>query len=615
MTRPTDPYAFDPDAHADRLVPLIEALRAAPPLQGDDYNQLIRRHPPATGGAFSKTQILRGFRQFRTRYDWGDEAPFLAKVRLKPVRTLSGVAPVTVLTKPFPCPGKCVFCPNDVRMPKSYLSREPGAQRAAQHRFDPYAQTLGRLLAYHGNGHRVDKVEMIVLGGTWSFYPEDYQVWFIKRCFDAMNDFSSELALHWPELAPGPLGFETIDEIDGRLLNEGGETTYNKAIAAYLRDHLDGRLLDHEESASWAALDAVHRRNETAEARCVGLVLETRPDHLDVAEAIRLRRLGATKIQIGIQSLDDGVLAQNKRGHTVEESRRAMALLRGFGFKLHVHWMPNLLGSTPEMDAVDFPRLFDDPALRPDELKIYPCSLIETAELMRFYDDGSWRPYEHDELLGLLEGCLLKVPEYCRVTRVIRDIPGDDIVDGNQTTNFREVVERSLTERGQRSRDIRAREIRGRAFDGGEVRLEPIPYASRVDDGSTVGEAEEFFLQWVVGEVPDDRIVGFCRLSLPSKAVACDEIRDSAMIREVHVYGGVVAFGDGAGDAGSGRSQHRGLGRRLVEEAARIATERGYRDLAVISAIGTREYYRGLGFEDGPLYLHRRLATARAAAD
>ena len=609
MTRPTDPYAFDPEAHAPQLVPLIEALRAAPPLRGDDYNQLVRQHPPATGGAFSKTQILRGFRQFRERYGWGDEAPFLAKVRLKPVRTLSGVAPVTVLTKPFPCPGKCVFCPNDVCMPKSYLSREPGAQRAAQHRFDPYAQTLGRLLAYHGNGHRVDKVEMIILGGTWSFYPEDYQVWFVKRSFDAMNDFSASMALDWPELPGGPLDFASIEEIDGRAID--GDAAYNQVVGAYLREHLDGRLLDTAESATWDELDAAHRRNETAEARCVGLVLETRPDHLDVAEATRLRRLGATKVQIGIQSLDDEVLALNKRGHTVEESRLAMALLRGFGFKLHVHWMPNLLGSTPERDAEDFPRLFDDPALRPDELKIYPCSLIETAELMRFYERGDWRPYDHDELLALLEGCLLQVPDYCRVTRVIRDIPGDDIVDGNQTTNFREVVERSLREKGRRSRDIRAREIRGRAFDAADVRLVQVEVATRVGDG----DGEEIFLQLVVGEAPEDRIVGFCRLSLPAAPVACDEIRDSAMIREVHVYGGVVALGDEAGGAGSGRSQHRGLGRRLVEEAARIAVERGYRDLAVISAIGTREYYRGLGFEDGPLYLHRRLGERLGGAD
>lgn len=596
-------YAFDPDAHEAELVPLIEALRAAPAPLGEDYHQIVRRFPPRAGGAFSKSQILHGFRRFRERYGWHDEAELAAKVRMKPIRTLSGVAPVTVLTKPYPCPGKCIFCPNDVRMPKSYLSREPGAQRAAQFRFDPYAQTLGRLLAYYGNGHRVDKVEMIILGGTWSFYPEAYQVWFVKRCFDAMNDFSADLADERPELARGRLDYASIDEIDGRLLEEGAETTYNKAVSGYLREHLDGALLDHEESATWDELEAAHRANETAEARCVGLVLETRPDHLDLAEAERLRRLGATKVQVGLQSLDDVVLAKNKRGHDAAASRRALALLRGFGFKLHVHWMPNLLGSTPASDAEDFDRLFADPALRPDELKIYPCSLIETAELMRFYESGDWRPYEQDELLELLESCLLRVPEYCRVTRVIRDIPGDDIVDGNQTTNFREVAERSLEDKGLRSRDIRAREIRGRAFDPETSRLEPMRYETRVAERSEQGE--EIFLQVVVGEEPEDRIVGFCRLSLPAGPVDLEEIRESAMIREVHVYGGVVAL---EGEAAGGRSQHRGLGRKLVEEAARLAAARGFADLAVISAIGTREYYRGLGFVDGPLYLHRRLS-------
>ncbi|MEM9594037.1 MAG: tRNA uridine(34) 5-carboxymethylaminomethyl modification radical SAM/GNAT enzyme Elp3 [Acidobacteriota bacterium] len=585
---------FDLAEHRDRLVPLIRELRAEASLDRETYQRILRRHPPATGGAFSKSEIIRSFRALAGDEGWEEGEAFVARVRMKPIRTASGVAPVTVLTKPYPCPGKCVFCPNDVRMPKSYLSREPGAQRAAQHRFDPYGQTLGRLLTYFHNGHAIDKVELIVLGGTWSFYPEPYQIWFIKRCFDAMNDFDPAMVEALPaqldRAAEAELSFEAVgEEVDGRAFDR----TYNQVVAAYLRGNLGGRLVSEEESAAWDDLEEAHRRNEGALARCVGLVLETRPDHLPEDEVERLRRLGCTKVQIGIQSLSDRVLEVNARGHNVAATHRAMNLLRRAGFKLHAHWMPNLLGADPESDLVDFARLFDDPAVRPDELKIYPCSLIETAELMRYYSSGEWQPYGDDDLLELLVGCFRRVPPYCRVTRVIRDIPGDEIVDGNQVTNLREVAERELSRRGDRSRDIRAREIRGEPVRAEALSLEPVAY------GTSAGE--EVFFQFVT---PDDRIVGFSRLLLPSSEAFLEEIRSSALLREVHVYGQVVGVGRHAGDAGAGRSQHLGLGRRLVAAAAERARGAGFGDLAVISAVGTRDYYRGLGFVDGALYQH-----------
>ena len=593
--------SFDPEQHAETLVPMLEELRRLDRLDGSTYNQLVRRYPRQGGGSYSKSELIRAYRRFAPRFGWQDGQAFIARLRMKPIRTLSGVAPVTVLTKPFPCPGKCIFCPSDVRMPKSYLSREPGAQRAAQHRFDPYGQTMGRLLTYHHNGHLVDKVELIVLGGTWSSYPESYQVWFILRCFEAMNDFRAEFAEQLPHDLRGNIDFEQLEEeVDGASLTR----SYNEVVRGFLRDRLGGRLVEEGESATWSQLEQAHRENERAEARCVGLVLETRPDHVTPKEVVRLRRLGATKIQIGIQTLDDEILARNGRGHDVAASRRSLALLRGAGFKLHVHWMPNLLGASPESDAVDFQRLFDDSEIRPDELKVYPCSLIETAELMRFYQSGEWRPYEREELAELLEGCLLSVPEYCRVTRVIRDIPGDDIVDGNKTTNFRQVVEQRLEKQGQSSRDIRAREIRRGRVDPSELELVAHVYSTSV--------GEEHFLQFVT---PDDRLAGFCRLSLPTKPADIDEIRHAAMIREVHVYGGVSAIGDDPESALGGRTQHRGLGRRLVEEAAGRARAAGFSSLAVISAIGTRDYYRRLGFGDRSLYQVRELESDQAPRD
>jgi elongator complex protein 3 len=262
--------------------------------------------------------------------------------------------------------------------------------------------------------------------------------------------------------------------------------------------------------------------------------------------------------------------------------------------------MPNLYGSSPAADLEDFQRIFNDPGLKPDELKIYPCSLIASAELMKHYEDGSWQPYSHEELLDVVTGALQATPEYCRLTRVIRDIPGTDIVDGNKLTNFRELAERSLEERGLASRDIRAREVRDSDVRRDELELRRHEFATSL--------GSEIFLQFVT---PEDRLAGFLRLSLPDEAVEMDEIRDSAMIREVHVYGRLVEIGQ----RDSGRSQHLGLGRSLIEAATEIATERGFHSLAVISSIGTREYYRGLGFEDGPLYQHLELIQSVSGAE
>lgn len=580
-----------------RLAGAIEALMAHDGLvDAAAMNTILRRFSTPTG-VFSKSQLIRGFRLLKARRGWSDDAGFVASLRMKPVRTLSGVAPVTILTKPFPCPGRCIFCPSDVRMPKSYLSREPGAQRAAQHAFDPYAQTLGRLLSLHHTGHAVDKVELIILGGTWSFYPERYQRWFVCRAFDAMNDFAVASAAsdggRAVDLGHGPIDWQALaEEVDG-CATAGGD--YNRVVRRFLAAQAPASEAQAAESVPWPVLEAAQRINERAAARCVGLVVETRPDHLDQAEVERIRRLGATKVQIGFQSLDDGVLAQNHRGHDVAATRRAMRLLRAAGFKLHAHWMPNLYGSDPQRDRVDFRRIWENEDFRPDELKIYPCSLIESAQLMRYYRDGRWQPYDTETLTALLADCLAMVPAYCRVTRMIRDIPGDDIVTGNKTTNLRQVVEQRLAADGRRSRDIRAREIRSRAIGEAALRLAVEAYETSVGD--------ERFLQLVTAS---GRLCGFLRLCLPRRPVDLAEIAGSAMIREVHVYGRLAAL-DAAG-AGEARAQHRGLGRRLVEEAAEIATAGGFTDLAVISSVGTRDYYRGLGFHDGPLYQHRRLA-------
>lgn len=599
---------LDLEKHRESLLKILHEVTARPDMPRRQLDQLLRENSKGTDGMYSRDELIAAYREMAGSALPPFEQAVLERLRRKPVRTSSGVTPVTVLTKPFPCPGECIFCPNDVRMPKSYLSDEPGAQRAEQNSFDPYLQTYTRLLSYHNTGHPTDKLEVIILGGTWSFYPESYQIWFVKRIFDAMHDFGDGIdqrqAVEDALKQVSQLHPErnvTAVTIDGRAIDR----RYNAVVQMVYKDEMlrsydlaqaiargERERSPVDEYATWDELEAAHHQNESAPCRCVGLVIETRPDHISVEEVLRARRLGCTKVQIGFQSLSDDVLRLNKRGHTVAASRRAVKLLRQAGFKIHAHWMPNLYGSSPEADIDDYRRMFDDPDFRPDELKVYPCSLIESAELMQRYEDGSWQPYTHDQLLHVLTESFRLTPEYCRLTRVIRDIPSTDIVVGNQMTNFRQVVERELAKHGERSRDIRAREVRFKSVDMDDLSLDGLWYTS--------GCSDEVFLQYIT-EGRD--IAGFLRLSLPKEPPITDELTDAAMIREVHVYGQSLEIGVNE----TGRAQHLGLGTKLIERAAEIASERGYKRLAVISAIGTREYYRKRGFVDGNLYQARLL--------
>lgn len=541
------------------------------PLAPAALDRILRQHPRRGKGFWSRREILDAWRaspeRWRERLGGHDLARFLRK---KPVRSLSGVAVVTVFTAPHPCPGRCIFCPADVRMPKSYLPEEPGCQRAAAHGFDPYLQTWHRVETLARNGHVVDKIELLVLGGTFSAYPEPYRRWFVARCLDALSDHG---AGHGPSAraAVAPEGPETPrpEAVRGR---------YNEWVTRLRGAGLAG-------TASEADLGRALAANETARVRCVGLTVETRPDRVDEAEVLRLRRLGVTRVQLGYQSTRDRILRLNRRGHDVEASRRATTRLRRAGFKVQAHVMLNLAGATPESDLADYRRVFSDPGLVPDEVKLYPTSLLETAELVELHRAGRWRPYPEEVLLDLVAECLAATPPTCRLARVIRDIPSTSILAGSRTTNLRERAEALLREQGRPARDIRSREVRGRPPPSGALSL-------RVRSHTTRSSQELFFE--VSG--PGEELAGFARLSLPTRPGFVPEIEDHALLRELHVYGEVARLG------GSGAVQHGGLGRRLVAACAAEAARRGFRALSVISAVGTRPYYRALGFRDGPLY-------------
>ena len=591
------------------ILQIVAAIKAAErPLDAAWLERLLRRINRTSHDAtrrVAKRRLLPYYLHVRESdhahwESWGiDEAceqQLLRLLKVKPRRTASGVATITVITKPWPCSSDCLYCPNDVRMPKSYLSDEPACQRAERNFFDPYLQVRSRLVALSEMGHVVDKVELIVLGGTWSDYPEPYQLWFVSELFRAVSDFGGSPTGDHPEerdrryRACGHT-YDT-DELARRTVDlqkevDAGRLSYNEAIGC-----INGQRARREsaawQQASWDDLIREHTRNEDSAHRVVGLTIETRPDLITPESARTMRHLGCTKIQMGIQSLNQTILDANERRVSVSQIAEAFRVLRLAGFKIQIHFMANLLGATPEADAADYRRLVSDPRFLPDEVKLYPCCLVESARLRSCYEDGSWAPYSEKELVELLVADTLATPAYTRISRMIRDISATDIIAGNKKTNLRQMVEARIGDRRAEVREIRMREVATDDVSLSELRLDCVRYRTTV--------SEERFLQWVT---PEGRIAGFLRLSLP-------EGRQVAMIREVHVYGRVAGLGAGA----QGAAQHAGLGRHLVEEACSQARLAGYDAIDVISSVGTRNYYRGLGFADGELYQRRTLAQA-----
>ncbi len=539
------------------------------------------------------------------------EERFIRSVRMKPRRTASGVATITVITRPHTCSSNCIYCPCDLRMPKSYLANEPACQRAELTFFDPYVQVAARLQALHQMGHSTDKVELIVLGGTWSDYPEGYQYWFIKELFRALNDWPNSPSyiqerLDWYT----SFGLQNSEEALSSFVAEqqaavfDDTATYNQAFHKLYDISQPHQNAWSQMQSTYDELVEQQHVNETAAARVVGLVIETRPDTITPDNLRMFRQLGCTKIQIGIQSTRQEILDANKRQMSVAQIKRAFSLIRLYGFKIHSHLMVNLLGATPEADKQDFKTFVTDPGFLPDEIKLYPCALVAGTQLVQKYREGAWQPYAKDELVDVLVQDVLNTPPYVRISRMIRDISATDILVGNKHTNLRQMVEQELAAKdvARRVQEIRFREINQQQVHAAELTLQDFTYTTAVSD--------EHFLQWVT---TNNKIAGFCRLSLPHwdklTSGACDVSADEllvqpgqAMIRELHVYGQALSLGSEGMSA-----QHQGLGQKLLAKASSIAAEAGYTNLNVISSIGTRAYYRAQGFTDAGLYQQKAL--------
>ena len=539
------------------------------------------------------------------------EERFIRSVRMKPRRTASGVATITVITRPHTCSSNCIYCPCDLRMPKSYLANEPACQRAELTFFDPYVQVAARLQALHQMGHSTDKVELIVLGGTWSDYPESYQYWFIKELFRALNEWPNS-PNHIQERLDWYTSFElqNTEEALSSFVAEQQAAVFDDTVTYNQAFH---KLYDSSQphQSAWSQMQSTYNElveqqhvNETAAARVVGLVIETRPDTITPDNLRMFRQLGCTKIQIGIQSTRQEILDANKRQMSVAQIKRAFSLIRLHGFKIHSHLMVNLLGATPEADKQDFKTFVTDPGFLPDEIKLYPCALVSGTQLVQKYREGTWQPYTKDVLVDILVQDVLNTPPYVRISRMIRDISATDILVGNKHTNLRQMVEQELAAEDIASRvqEIRFREINQQQVRADELTLQDFAYTTAISD--------EHFLQWITA---DNKIAGFCRLSLPHwdklTAGTCDVSANEllvqpgqAMIRELHVYGQALSLGSEGMSA-----QHQGLGQKLLAKASSIAADEGYTSLNVISSIGTRAYYRAQGFTDAGLYQQKAL--------
>jgi len=447
------------------------------------------------------------------------------------VRSLSGIAVVSVLTKPYPCPGKCLYCPTEKGMPKSYLSNEPAVMRAVLNNFDPEKQIKNRLDSLELQGHPTDKVELIVIGGTWSYLPRKYQKWFIKKCFDSCNKKVSK------------------------------------------------------------NLESAQKINEKAKHRIIGITIETRPDFINEKEILHLRKLGVTRVELGVQSIYDDVLKKNLRGHKVAITIKATKLLKDAGFKICYHLMPNLPGSNLKRDEKMFREVFRNSDFQPDLLKIYPCAVLKEAPLYKLWKSKKYKPYSDKQLIDLLTKVKKKIPYYCRIQRLVRDIPSNSIIEGPaKISNLRQVLAQKSKKGNWHCKCIRCREVRE------YYRPDEKLYLFRQDYEASAGK--EIFLSYE--NKNRERLYSLLRLRIPSGQTFIPVLKKSAIIRELHTYGQLhpIELGRRGSQYSRLSPQHKGLGKKLIKEAERIAKkEFKLRKIAVISGVGVRTYYRKLGYK------------------
>jgi len=559
----------------------------------------------------SKSQILQVYFDLLKEGKIEKKSDFELLLRKRAIRSMSGIVSVQVLTKPYPCPSHCIFCPNDPEMPKSYIKSEPGAMRAWLNQFDPVKQVYNRLYSLQQTGHKTDKIEMIVLGGTWDFYPDDYKREFIQRLYDACNTFS-------------------LLEIENKVENSDRKYAF--------------QVKNEDQIQLSSSLAEAVKMNEKAEHRIIGLTIETTPPFVTHANCRERREMWVTRIEMWVQSTDNQILEMNKRGHTVEEIRVAMNRLRQYGFKMSIHIMPGLYGSSLEKDIDTFRQIYDDESLRPDEIKFYPTSVIPDTELYTLYLEGKYQPITTEEISQIIRQTFREIiPPYTRIKRLIRDIPATEISAGSNVTNLSQLMHETLLKEYKNadldyrswlykrlyphlrvyddeinfvedcvklewekmlsfifgkmpntsdfrhfvSLDTRSREMRNKKEKTEQLNLVVRKYLS--------GPGVEYFISF---EDELGYLYGFTRLLLitPESAVDWNGLGVwTALIRELHIYWSLQSLKQAEDQ--NAKVQHTWLGKQLLSFAEKISQVAWYERLSVISGVWVREYYAKLGYK------------------
>lgn len=477
---------------------------------------------------------------------------FLKAVLIKTkTRSSSGIIPVTVLTKPVGCPFHCVYCPEDQTLPKSYLKNEPASKRASKCNFDPFLQTFNHLISLALSGHKIEKIEIIVKGGTFSFYSQKYRQNFIKEVFTAANT-----------------------DIFQIIKTEEGNPFQSKTLSQ------------------------AQKINEKAFSRIVGINIETRPDFINLEEIKFLRKLGVTHVELGVQTLDEEILSKINRQQTLTQVKEATFLLKEAGFKVSYHLMPNLPFSSPKKDWKTFQKVFT-PAYSPDHLKIYPTAVLKNTLLYQWFKKKIYHPYSLNQLIDLLVKVKTEIiPPWVRISRLARDISKKEIIAPKLPSNLREIVQEEIKTLGKKCRCIRCREIKNQPWEG-KPKLKIFPYQA--------SGGKEYFLEFADQK---GHCLGFLRLRIPAYILhpqlyqpPFPALKNAALIRELHIYGPALSLGEKSLLA----AQHRNLGKQLVLKAEEIAQKLKIPKIAVIAGVGVRDYYRKLDYKLLQTYMIKNL--------
>ncbi|MBI4158848.1 tRNA uridine(34) 5-carboxymethylaminomethyl modification radical SAM/GNAT enzyme Elp3 [Candidatus Woesearchaeota archaeon] len=501
---------------------------------------------------------------------------FKGNLGTKPIRTISGVAPVAIMSKPIRCKhGACIMCPDFIKegVAMSYTGKEPASMRAIRNDYSAYLQVMNRLEQYYALRKEVEKIELIIMGGTFPSFDVSYQNEFIKEALQAMNDFSEmfyetkfnyEKFMKFFELPGEFKDAERVKRIQTKLIGQKKETS-----------------LENEQ-----------RMNEKVRIRNVTMVVETKPDWCFENEIGTMLSQGVTRVELGVQSLKEDVLKFINRGHNLEDTKKAIRLLKDSGYKVGFHWMVGLPKTSKEEDIAMFKELFENSDYKPDALKIYPCMVFKNTSLFNLWQKGEFEPITTDESASRIVEMKKYIPKYCRVMRVQRDIPTYRREAGVDRTNLRQIIHEKMKKENVKCQCIRCREPMIKEINWDNVKLKKIDYENC--------GGKEIFLSFE--DITNNLLLGFLRLRIPCKPFRKEITFDTSLIRELHVYGNAAKIGE------KEDVQHKGLGLKLMGEAEKISKKLGCKKIVVISGIGVKEYYRKkLEYKDDGAYLSKTL--------